>query len=127
MGYQVYEDRAARDLGVERWAGYGVPATCDHPDCAIEIDRGLGYRCGDDTDDGCGLSFCASHLYVGGGDPQMCERCCDDEPPFGPKPDTAEWESHVLTDESWAQWRTENPARVAQMQGRATNNDGSEA
>ena len=92
MGYQVYQDSAARDLGVTRWAGYGVPAVCDQPGCETEIDRGLGYRCGDATDDGCGLSFCSSHLYIGGGDPQMCERCCDQEQPFTPKPDTAEWE-----------------------------------
>ena len=113
MGYQVYEDSAARDLGVERWAGYGVPAVCDQPECAASIDRGLGYRC-----ESCGLSFCSSHLYIGGGDPQMCQRCCDEEPPFTPKPDTVEWERWILDTESWSQWRDENPERVETMRER---------
>lgn len=120
MGYQVYEDRSARDLGIMRWAGYGVPAVCDQPDCEAEIDRGLSYRCGDDSDQGCGLSFCSSHLYIGGGEPQMCERCCDEEPPFTPKPDTSEWEAHMLTDESWQQWRDENAEVTASMCSRAS-------
>ncbi|WP_336633629.1 MULTISPECIES: hypothetical protein [unclassified Microbacterium] len=120
MGYQVYEDRAARDLGVERWAGYGVPAVCDHPDCAEAVDRGLGYRCGDiGGEAGCGLSFCSGHLHMDGGATQKCERCRDEEPPFTPKPDTAEWESWMLTDDSWAQWRAEHPDRVEQMRARA--------
>lgn len=118
MGYQVYEDRAARDLGVERWAGYGVPAICDHPECEAEIDRGFSYRCGEDDEAGCGLSFCASHLLIGGVDPEMCIRCCEEEPPFTPKPDTAEWESWMLTDDSWRTWRDENPERVAAMRAR---------
>ena len=42
MGYQVYEDSKTG-----RWAGYGVPAECDRPDCATKIDRGLAYRCED--------------------------------------------------------------------------------
>lgn len=119
MGYQVYEDRAARDLGVDRWAGYGVPAVCDEPECQAEIDRGFSYRCGEDDETGCGLSFCSSHLYIGGGDPQMCARCCDGEEPFTPKPDTAEWESWMLTDDSWQEWRDEHPERAAAMRARA--------
>lgn len=122
MGNAVYEDEAARDLGVTRWAGYGVPALCDEPDCAAEIDRGLGYRCGDARDGfGCGLSFCSEHLWYSprDGEPQMCQRCCDSEEPVEPKPDTAEWEQHMLTDESWAQWRDEHPAATAAMRARA--------
>lgn len=120
MGYQVYEDAAALELGFMRWAGYGVPAICDQPDCETEIDRGIGYRCGDATDDGCGLSFCSSHLYIGGGDPQMCERCCDGDTPFDPKPDTPRWEAWMLSDESWERWRSEHPIEVAAMRARAT-------
>jgi hypothetical protein len=30
-------------------------------------------------------------------------------PPFTPKPDTAEWVRHKLTDASWQRWRDENP------------------
>lgn len=128
MGYQVYEDEAARDLGVIRWAGYGVPAVCDTPACEAEIDRGMGYRCQQvyqyryfengvevDSDanwddeieeegEGCGLHFCDAHLsdhalHAG----------------LAPKPDTAEWERWVLADESWQQWRDENAERVADM------------
>lgn len=122
MGYQVYEDRAARDLGVERWAGYGVPAVCDHPGCTEEIDRGMSYRCGEEEGDGgCGLSFCSSHLWIGGSDPQMCERCADEEDAFTPKPDTVEWERHMLTDESWSEWRNEHPEKVEAMRERVAS------
>ena len=115
MGYQVYEDRAARDLGVERWAGYGVPAVCDFPTCDAAIDRGMGYRCEDlwalesgvlvrRKDEGCGLHFCGEHLdhNVHGDD-------------VVPKPDTAEWVGWILADESWAEWRGRNPDRVASL------------
>lgn len=120
MGYQVYEDRAARDLGVARWAGYGVPGVCDRPDCTAELYRGLDSRCGEDVDThGCGLSFCGEHMVAGWDAPQMCTRCVEDEPPFTPKPDTAEWENHMLSDDSWGRWRAENPERVAEMRARA--------
>ena len=33
MGYELYENGP-------RFAGYGVPAWCEHPNCANEIDRG---------------------------------------------------------------------------------------
>lgn len=112
MGYGVYFRNG-------RWAGYGVPAVCDHPGCGSEIDRGLGYICGEgpDSDKGCGLFFCSSHLWFGTADddPQMCQRCCDDEPPFEPTADTPEWTAHMLRDESWERWRTDNPEQVAAM------------
>lgn len=106
-----------------RFIGYGVPATCDHPDCDKGIDRGLAYACGGGvlgTVENCGLFFCGEHLpyfaedEVGGGE-SICERCADDLAPFDPKPDVAEWVEHVLTDESWDLWRRENPYRAAVM------------
>lgn len=105
MGYGVYK----RD---GRWAGYGVPATCDHPDCGASIDRGLAYMCAPDT--GCGLFFCSGHLVFVDipSEAQLCERCRDGKPPFDPTPDTAEWVTHMLTDESWQTWRDENPAAL---------------
>lgn len=128
MGYAVYEDRAARDLGVERWAGYGVPAVCDVAGCEVKIDRGMGYRCEEyttytyydaegnpcnDADDwaeecemqeqGCGLHFCEHHLEHGSGHREDVV----------PKPDTQEWVRFILSDESWADWRDENSYRVA--------------
>ena len=33
-------------------------------------------------------------------------------PPFEPTPDTAEWITHMLTNDSWAPWRLENPERA---------------
>lgn len=120
MGYAVYEDRGAQDLGVERWAGYGIPAVCDQPGCNNAIDRGLSYRCGEMSDEGCGLSFCANHLWVARGtnQVQMCQRCCDDEEPVTPKPDTQQWEHHILMDVSWTRWRQQNPEKVVAMQER---------
>lgn len=109
MGYAVYEQTVA---GVTRWAGYGVPAECDWPTCDVEIDRGLGYQCEDhgsfDSDDeyvereGCELTFCGEHRH-------------DTEQHAGitPKAESSEWLEHVLTDDSWAQWRAENPDQAA--------------
>jgi hypothetical protein len=121
MGYAVYEDRAAADLDVARWAGYGVPAVCDMPDCETKINRGMGYRCEhvykeaffrkgervdieDDWDEerveehpGCELHFCEEHLYDH-----------DKHEGVEPKPDTDEWVAWMLTDPSWGQWRREN-------------------
>lgn len=115
MGYGVYEDRHARYHGVERWAGYGVPGECDMPDCRTEINRGMGYRCesywkieededGDDTESevgGCQLHFCGEHLpHTEHGDD------------ITPKPDTEEWVRHMMTDESWQEWRESNPEKL---------------
>jgi hypothetical protein len=64
MGYAHYV------LPDGREAGYGVDATCDRDDCEEEIDRGLGFLCGnnpdgwrDDTEPGCGRYFCDRHTY----------------------------------------------------------------
>lgn len=117
MGYAVYEDETARELGVTRWAGYGVPGVCDDPECDTEIGRGMGYRCErryiEDADvqerevEGCGLHFCEEHLSTG---------CSEEHATYTPTPDTPEWERHMLTDDSWEQWRTDNPGLVALMQ-----------
>ena len=115
---------AVGDIG-GRHIGYGVPAICDHPGCGTEIDRGFAYACGGGVMEdvpNCGLFFCTEHLsYVEADDDEgerqgwVCERCATDAPPFDPTPDTAEWLSHVLTDESWEQWRIDNPGRVESM------------
>lgn len=119
MGYAVYMDADARDAGVTRWAGYGVPGICDYPTCSREINRGLGFKCerryveGDGGEEleveGCGLYFCLDHLPAG---------CPDGHDTFTPKPDTAEWVQWMLTDESWETWRQENPETVAQLRQR---------
>jgi len=118
MGWSIgFDDKWKRDIG------YGVPATCDHPNCDEEIDRSLSHVCGGEPyggDKGCGLYFCDKHLYIGLGynpDPQMCERCCDEEKPFDPKPDVAEWIDWKLTDDSWEQWRQDNPEEVKKLLG----------
>lgn len=105
MGYGVYEDRAARDYGVVRWAGYMVPGICDLPGCSTEIDRGMGYRCSEQQLEGkksCELHFCTKHLYD--------HKAHKDSVP---KPDLPEWLRWMLTDESWAEWRTEEPEAAA--------------
>lgn len=112
MGYACYE-KDGRDQG------YGVPAKCDHPDCDADIDRGVGYACGGDPMENCGLFFCGQHLThyrdpdTGRWSAAVCERCHDDAQPFDQKPDTQEWIDHKLTDPSWAEWRNENPKFVA--------------
>lgn len=107
MGWAIgYDENWKRDVG------YGVPSNCDHPGCAEQIDRGLGYICGSDVgggDKGCGLFFCGKHMRATG----ICVRCSHNAEPFTPTPDTAEWIAHKLAHDSWAQWRSENPEWVA--------------
>lgn len=124
MGWQIYEDRKGRPL---RWAGYGVPAYCDHPDCNEKIDRGLAHVCGDtqNEDRGCSLHFCAKHLYLSPKFGQLCERCYPRvKKPFEPKLDHPEWVQHVLTDESWKEWREEN-LKYAQIYNNDTSDEAS--
>ena len=113
MGWSIgYDTNWKRDIG------YGVPAKCDHPECNEDIDRGLSYVCGGELyggDKGCGLYFCGSHLFIGEDGTQLCEQCLDGKESFNPKPDTAEWIQWKLTEESWQQWRDENPEAVAEL------------
>ena len=108
MGWQVgYDDNWQRDIG------YGVPSICDHPDCNVEIDRGLSHVCGSDPyggEYGCGLYFCSEHLSCHDRSDQLvklCQQCGDMAKPFKPKPDTAEWTNHKASDPSWAAWRAD--------------------
>lgn len=104
MSYAIgYDSTNQRDIG------YGVPATCEHPGCTEEIDRGMGHACGGGfPEDGCGRYFCGKH---GGG--WTCAACTAEADPFPLKPDHPDWVRHKLTDPSWAKWRAENPAWVA--------------
>ena len=111
MGWSIgYDTNWGRDIG------YGVPATCDHPDCNEKIDRGLSFVCGAEPyggEKGCGLHFCQAHLQ---GYPQRCDRCVKRRKPFLAKPDHPEWIEWKLNDESWKAWREENPVEVKKMQ-----------
>lgn len=116
MGWSIGVDsKWSRDVG------YGVPSICDHPDCDKEIDRGLSYVCGSEPyggEHGCGLFFCENHLRYHHNEDcrgQVCERCAGYQSPFEPKSDTLEWINWKLTDESWQQWRDENPNEVVKM------------
>lgn len=102
MGYSIGEGKFGRDIG------YGVPAECDHPDCKEQIDRGMSYLC-----ESCGQYFCIKHLgYSEKREINACPRCIRGNKPYEPKPDVEEWINHKLTDESWRQWRDENPEWV---------------
>ena len=108
-----YDSRWRRDIG------YGVPAHCDHPHCAAEIDRGLAYVCGGEPyggDRGCGLYFCYGHLSADAKSVQVCNRCLRHKAPYKrPKPDHPMWVQHKLTHDSWQQWRDGNKAEVLFM------------
>jgi hypothetical protein len=106
-----------------RWIGYGVPATCDYPGCGKNINRGLAFACGGGVMEdvpNCGQFFCTSHLGYFKEDDRdrggfVCERCASGGEPFDPTPDTSEWLTHLLTDESWQVWRDENSQQVEQI------------
>lgn len=111
MGYAVYEDR----WNADRWAGYAVPAECDMPDCHEKIDRGMGWQCQnhavynaeedeyEEDTEGCYFYFCSEHLY----DEESHEQAVA-------KGESAEWMWWLLVAPSWAQWRIENPEKVAE-------------
>lgn len=119
MGYGVYwvSER-------NRWEGYMVPGPCDWPTCEAEIDHGLGTRCEDHDygyindegeeeqimDGGCELTFCGDHLYE-----------VELHAGIKPKPDSLEWIGWVLTDESWAYWRSTHRKKVAEYHARLEN------
>lgn len=120
MGYAVYEDHGAREHGVHRWAGYSVPGICDSPLCSERIWRGVDSKCeehfacsidqrtGEEIETqetGCGLFFCGEHQFHG------------DHMESIPKPDLPEWVDHLLTDDSWEQWRDMNHDEVARLRG----------
>jgi hypothetical protein len=116
MGYQCYELNG-------RDQGYGVPAKCDHPDCDEDIDRGMGFACGGDPMENCGLFFCHNHRRHDV-DPEadwtienrhtfgVCERCATRQEPFDPTLDTEYWRAWKMNHESWRVWRDENPQFV---------------
>ncbi len=111
------------DSGWNRDIGYGVPATCDHPECNAKIDRGLSHVCGGDVyggERGCGLYFCWDHLLLPMRRLQLCERRERRRKPFAAKPDHPEWIEWKLTDESWQEWRDENPAEVTKLRATLT-------
>ena len=113
MGWSIgWDEKWRRDVG------YGVPACCDHPKCLEPIDRGLSYVCGGEPfggDRGCGLYFCGAHRSFSERLPGLCERCYPRiRKPFEPSADVPEWIHHKLTDESWAEWRSENMDWVLQ-------------
>lgn len=111
MGYAVY-------MVGKRWGGYGVPAICEHPKCNEEINRGMAYACGGEpfSEWGCDRYFCSKHreyhsFNTGSGreTKEVCARCAKRKLPFPYKPEHQDWINHLLTDESWAEWRKNNP------------------
>lgn len=131
MGYQVYK------VG-KRWGGYGVPTVCEYPDCNEEIDRGMSFACGGEpfSEYGCDRYFCGKHRIYTYFDPEeedgrchheedcecetreVCERCAKGEESFPYKPETKEWIEHLLTDESWQEWRNNNPDEVEELKSK---------
>lgn len=106
-----FDNRWNRDIG------YGVPAYCDFPGCKSEIDRGLAFVCGGEPfggEKGCGLYFCSKHLLLNGSR-FLCERCSNGKKSFKPRKEHPDWINHKATDESWQQWRKENPAELKKL------------
>ena len=116
MGYEIYKNG-------NRWAGYGVPAICEHPDCDKEIDRGFAYACGGKpfSEIGCDMYFCEDHLFFNEDGIQLCKRCLEEKESFPYKPETKEWINYLLTDDSWEEWRKDNPEEVNSLTLTKTN------
>ena len=117
MGYEVYRIN-------KRWAGYGVPSFCEHPKCNKEIDRGYSYACGGEpfSELGCDRYFCSEHrefhnFNTGSGRivALVCERCAKHKNPFPYKKEHPAWIKHISTDESWKQWRENNPEELRNL------------
>jgi hypothetical protein len=114
---------------------------CEYPRCSKEIDRGFPYACGGEpfSELGCDRYFCSKHLYLncfkcdGTSDHCdheiskkgkvtcechcvfVCKRCGAGKEPYPYKPETKEWVKHLLTDESWKEWRKKNPQEVKKL------------
>lgn len=106
MGYSV-----GWDSDNDRWKGYGVPCTCEHPECSVSIDRGMDYLC-----ESCSLAFCGAHKGA-----RLCDRCQHvDEVGqlpegvelFTAKPEHPDWLAHLRNDPSWEEWRKTSMARL---------------
>lgn len=111
MGYAVGHNG-------HRWVGYRVPAECDFVGCREKIVRGMAFLCGggylydyleDDYEDygwedewwsGCEdqFYFCGSHSYHPDHAGNMEE-----------KGESPEWLRHIMTDETWEEWRRTDP------------------
>lgn len=124
MGYSIGWDSANN-----RWKGYGVPCTCEHPECDKKVDRSMDCLC-----EGCGLAFCGDHNTF-----NFCERCLDEDAldddeeelsaiegaiPFPLKPEHPEWLDHLRKDPSWAEWRKGNIALLEQWEAAAQQTQG---
>lgn len=99
MGYSI-----GWDSRWKRYIGYGVPAYCDQPGCDEEIDRGMGWQC-EIEECGCRKFYCRNHLYD-------TDHHTHVAPPARWHP---LWRDHVLTDESWKEWRDKHPEEVAAL------------
>ena len=126
MGYAIYQNGG-------RYAGYGVPAYCEHPGCDKKIDRGVSYACGQEPFKyGCDRYFCGEHVFrhlvekgcVDSDDCEddeccvykdVCQRCKEEKSEFDYKPEHPDWIKHLLKDESWKEWRENNPESVKSL------------
>jgi len=75
----------------------------------------LSHVCGmintDGEDRGCGLHSVLTTCLDSRSSDSFVNAATHAQTPFARKPDLAEWSNHKLTDQSWAQWRAENPDR----------------
>jgi len=105
MGYAVYWANG-------RWQGYGVPAYCDYPGCKEEIIRGIGHSI-DYVEIGSGMGY-AHDEEENYPNVFCCSEHQDQElNSFMPeKKEHPKWLNHILTDDSWKQWREKEPEMV---------------
>ncbi len=101
-----FDDRWDRDIG------YGVPAYCDHPDCGKQISCNQEPYGGEF---GCGRYFCDDHqeYRYNEDEEQICAHLDSNHTSI----EHPDWIHHKLTDESWQQWRDENPDKVGWLSG----------
>lgn len=144
MGYGLYfSDKN------NRFQGYNMHAYCDHPGCKNEIDRGMGYACCDNPEHtaSCGGFYCEEHkhqlvyqdeledmsdedlkrLGIDSREEQAHDEddgiiCCTHKPIEKDK-EHPTWLKHVLTDETWQEWR-EKESEMAKHYQELLDNQG---
>lgn len=111
--------------------GYAHDATCDHPGCTEQINRGLAYACGGmhgDTEYSCEGYFCEKHrqqcLPVDGRLQQVCDACYAEWRAYAiANPDDSEELIKYFVDWEGEDWAEPDPPAASAREARRQTSD----